>query len=280
MTSSSEPAPAPEGPAAPALPGETPIARLVRIMATLRSERGCPWDREQSLDSLKPFLIEESYEVLDAIESGNRKLLEEELGDVLLQVVFQAQICAEEGSFRFDDVATHISDKLVRRHPHIFGDVQVADSAEVIRNWEAIKKQEKGERARSAVEGIPRHLPALEKADKVQRKVARLGFDWGEVEGVIGKIDEEVGEIKQALKSGQPDLIREEIGDLLFAAVNLSRFLGHNAEELLNLTVAKFTRRFQEIEKRLHAEGRQVTDCDLAELDRIWDEVKRAEAAR
>lgn len=247
-------------------------------MRTLRSDKGCPWDREQNLQTLKQYLVEESYEVLDAIDSGNRSRLVDELGDLLLQVVFQAQICSEEGSFTFDDVANAISEKLIRRHPHVFGKVKVSGSAEVLKNWEKIKRTEKDGEPRSAVAGIPRHLPALHKAQQVQKKAARVGFDWEAVHQVIEKLDEEVGEVKQAMASKNSRHIREEIGDLLFAVVNLSRFLGHNAEEALDETVAKFIRRFQGIEKRLHALGRKMTDCRLDELDAIWNEIKTEES--
>lgn len=249
-------------------------------MRTLRSRNGCPWDREQNLETLKQHLIEESYEVVDAIESGDRSKLAEELGDVLLQVVFQSQIAREEGSFTFDDVARHITEKLIRRHPHVFGEVKVSGASEVLRNWENIKRSEKGREPRSVVAGIPRHLPALHKAQQVQKRVARVGFDWDAVHQVVDKLDEEVREVKEAVASTSARRIKEEIGDLLFAVVNLSRFLGHSAEEALDQTISKFTRRFQAIERRLHAAGRKVTDCKLAELDAIWDDVKKAEARR
>ena len=246
-------------------------------MRILRSEKGCPWDREQNLQTLKQYLVEESYEVLDAIDSGDRSKLVDELGDLLLQVVFQAQICNEEGSFTFDDVARAISEKLIRRHPHVFGEVKVSGSADVLRNWEKIKRTEKDGEPRSAVAGIPRHLPALYKAQQVQKRAARVGFDWEAVYQVVEKLDEEVGEVKQAIASKDSKHVREEIGDLLFAVVNLSRFLGHNAEEALDETIAKFIRRFQGIEKRLHAKGRKMTDCKLDELDAIWNDMKKDE---
>ena len=258
-------------------PGEKPIERLLELMRTLRSEKGCPWDREQTLQSLKPFLLEECYEAMDALESGDRARLCDELGDVLLQIVFQSQLTREEGSFSFDDVATAISDKLVRRHPHVFGEVRVSGSAEVTRNWEAIKKGEKGDPRKSAVDGVPRSAPALHKAQQIQKRAARVGFDWDTVHQVVDKVEEEVGEVKEAMASGDPQKVKEEIGDLLFAAVNLSRFLGHSAEEALEETIAKFTRRFQGIEQRLHAQGRKMTECKLPELDAIWNEIKAAE---
>ena len=246
-------------------------------MRTLRSEKGCPWDREQNLSTLKQYLVEESYEVLDAIDSGDRSRLVDELGDLLLQVVFQAQICSEEGSFTFDNVAESICAKLIRRHPHVFGEVKVGGSADVLRNWEKIKRTEKDGEPRSAVAGIPRHLPALHKAQQVQKKAARVGFDWDAVHDVMAKVEEELAEVKAAMKSRRSRRVKEELGDLLFAVVNLSRFLGHNAEEALDETIAKFIRRFQGIERRVHEQGRQMTDCSLAELDAIWNRVKMNE---
>jgi MazG family protein len=257
---------------------ETPISRLLGIMRRLRGPGGCPWDREQTLDSLKTNLIEETYEVIDAIEGGDRDELRGELGDLLLQVVFQAQICDEAGQFNFDDVVNGIADKLVRRHPHVFGDVQADTSGEVLRNWEKIKKTEKdAETPRSLVAGIPRHLPALSKAHLVQKRVARAGFEWDEIGGVVDKLDEELAEVKEAMAQKDASAIREELGDLMFSVVNLSRYLGHEPEELLNENIAKFMRRFQCLENRLHAEGREIEKCSLTELDAVWNAVKAAE---
>ena len=196
---------------------------------------------------------------------------------MLLQIVFHSQMCAEEGSFTFEDVAQTIREKLIRRHPHVFGEVEVSGSDEVLRNWEAIKRDEKPEQRKSAVGGIPRHMPALQKAHQVQKKAARVGFDWDEIHGVLDKLDEELGEVREALASQDEVHIKEEIGDLLFAVVNLSRFLGHNAEELLDETIAKFVRRFQAVEERIHQKGRQMTECSLAEMDEIWNEIKQSE---
>lgn len=260
--------------------GPSGMERLLALMARLRSNEGCPWDRKQTLSSLKPYLIEECYEALEAIDSGDRQALCEELGDVLLQVVFQAQLCAEEGAFTFDQVAHTISDKLVRRHPHIFGEAVAEDAEAVVRNWEAIKRTEKGDAApRSAVDGVPRSLPALHKADQVQRRAARVGFDWDAVHQVVAKLDEEVEEVKEALRAGKASAIHEEIGDLLFTVVNLSRFVDANAEELLHRTTEKFIRRFKAVERRLEASGRAMSDCALDELDAVWDQVKAAESA-
>jgi len=256
-----------------------PIEHLLDIMRRLRSPGGCPWDHKQTHESLKKNLIEEAYEVIDAIEGKDPKALREELGDLLLQVVFHAQIAEEAGEYTFHDVAQSIADKLVRRHPHVFGDTQVADADEVLRNWEAIKRTEKGAAPRSVIEGVPRHLPARHKAQRVQARVARVGFDWSEQEAVLDKIEEEVREIRKAMRSETPERVRAEIGDLLFATVNLSRFLGHDAEETLDQTIARFSRRFRHVEDRVHALGRNVSDCALAELEAFWVEAKQAEKA-
>jgi MazG family protein len=257
---------------------EPSIERLLEIMRKLRAPDGCPWDREQTLESLKGNLIEETYEVIDAIESGDRNELCGELGDLLLQVVFQSQLCAEAGEFTFNDVVNGIADKLVRRHPHVFGDVQAATSGQVLRNWEQIKKTEKANGTpRSLVEGIPRHLPALAKAHLVQKRVARAGFDWEQLTGVTDKLDEELREVKEALACGDTIAAREELGDLLFSAVNLSRWLGHEPEEVLNENVGKFMRRFRALEELLRAEGRELEGCTPAELEAVWQDVKLAE---
>ncbi len=256
---------------------QSPLERLLDIMRRLRAPDGCPWDREQSLESLKKNLVEETYEVIDAIESGDRSMLREELGDLLLQIVFQSQICAEEGVFDFQDVAQAISEKLVRRHPHVFGDTKVADSDEVLKNWEQIKRMEKGDVPRSAVAGVPRHLPALHKAQQVQSRAARVGFDWKESKDVLAKIEEELAEIRMAMALESAERVRDEIGDLLFAVVNLTRFLGHEAEEVLNLTISRFSRRFQFIEDAVHEDNRKLTDCTLEELEALWQEAKTKE---
>jgi tetrapyrrole methylase family protein/MazG family protein len=252
--------------------------RLLEVMRRLRGPDGCPWDQKQTIESLRQNLIEETYEVVDAMESGDRADLKEELGDLLLQVVFQSQICSEEGAFTFDEVAGGIADKLVRRHPHVFGDVEADTAEEVIRNWERIKKTEKGgETPRSLVDGIPRHLPALSKAHLVQKRVARVGFEWDEIGGVVAKLEEELAEVKEAMEKQDAGAIREELGDLLFSAVNLSRYLGHESEELLNENVRKFMRRFRAVETQVHDEGRELEECSLDELEAVWQAVKKAE---
>jgi MazG family protein len=256
------------------------VETLLGLMERLRAPDGCPWDREQTLLSLRQYLIEEAYEVIDAIEAEDPARHVEELGDLLLQVVFQAQLAKEKNQFEFKDVAEAISAKLIRRHPHVFADVQVSDSNEVLKNWEQIKAGEKKSGPRSVVEGVPRHLPALQKAHQVQSRVARVGFDWNAAQDVVDKIAEELDEVREALAEGDPDKIREEIGDLLFAVVNLSRFQKMNAEELLGETIKKFTRRFQVVEAKVHASGKKLQECSLTELEAHWVEAKREEQSR
>jgi tetrapyrrole methylase family protein/MazG family protein len=251
------------------------IARLLQIMARLRGPGGCPWDREQTHHSIRHNLIEECYEALDALDAGDTEAFKDELGDLLLQVVFHAQMASETGKFNFDAVARSINDKLVRRHPHVFGTTTARNSAEVLQQWEAIKKSEKSASSIVHLEDLPKHLPALLKADKVQRKVARVGFDWKHVQDVVAKVEEEVREVKDALASKSRKQFEEEVGDLLFAVVNLARFENLQAEELLNRSTAKFVKRFQAIEKAVHASGRRLEDCTLAELDALWESAKR-----
>lgn len=255
------------------------IERLLDIMRKLRGPDGCPWDREQTNESLKSDLVEEAYEVIDAIECGEASALEEELGDLLLQVVFHAQICSESGKFEFSNVAEGIADKLVRRHPHVFGEVEVSSAGEVLQNWDAIKKAEKqeGDKPASIVAGIPRHLPALQKAYQVQKRAARAGFDWEHIDDVFDKLHEEMDELKEAIhRQHEPD-IREELGDLLFSVVNVSRFLGHNPEELLDQNIKKFIRRFQRVEELVHDAGRPFKSFSPEELDAFWNKAKREE---
>ncbi len=254
------------------------IARLLRIMARLRGPKGCPWDREQTHESLRHNLIEECYEVLDALDAGQMDEFRDELGDLLLQVVFHAQMASEAGDFDFDEVAKSISDKLIRRHPHVFGAKKARNSKEVLQQWEAIKKREK--KSGSIVAELPKSLPALLKADKIQRKVARVGFDWKHVNDVVAKVEEEVRELKGALASGSRRQFEEELGDVLFSAVNLARFEGLHAEDLLNRTIEKFVARFQQIERAVHRSGRQLEDCTLAELDTLWESAKHRRRKR
>jgi tetrapyrrole methylase family protein/MazG family protein len=255
-----------------------PIDQVLDIMRKLRDPKdGCPWDREQTIASLKTYLVEECYELVEAMDCGDAAKHKDELGDMLLQVVFQTQLRAEAGEFTFDDVAANLAEKLIRRHPHVFSDGKASTAKEVLTQWEAIKNKEKKTGRRSVVEGVPRHLPALMKAHQVQSRAARVGFDWTALHDVVAKVDEELAETKAAIQSGDQAAVAEEIGDLLFAVVNLSRFRKFHAEELLAATVRKFSRRIQSIEDRLHAQGRQMTDCPLEELDALWNDVKAAE---
>ena len=250
------------------------IVRLLEVVRKLRGKDGCPWDREQTLDSLKKYLVEECYELIDAIDGQRVDEHLDELGDVLLQVALQAQIRDEEGAFCFDDVANHLADKLIRRHPHVFGKVKVKDSAEVVRNWAAIKSGEKGG-ARAIDEGIPRGLPPLHRAQKIQDRAARVGFDWDCIEDVEEKVREELAEVREARRGDDASLLKEELGDLLFSVVNLCRFAKIDATSALGGATAKFVRRFKEVQRRVDASGRTIGDCSLKELDEVWEEVKR-----
>lgn len=257
--------------------GTEQMARLLQIMARLRRPGdGCPWDLEQTIDTIKPNLIEEAYEALDAMESGNREHLAEELGDLLLQIVFQSQIAAQEGTFNFADVAKGISEKLIRRHPHIFGDVKVADSKEVLRNWDAIKKTEKKARI-SALDGVPKHVPPLHRAYQLQRQASRVNFDWSDIRDVFAKLEEEIVELKDAIARKNRAHVVEEIGDLLFSVVNVARFMKVDPAYALELTNAKFIRRFRIVEDEIVASGRRMKDCTLAEMDAIWDKIRAAD---
>jgi tetrapyrrole methylase family protein / MazG family protein len=253
------------------------VNRLLNIVSRLRGPDGCPWDREQTLNSLKQYLIEETYEVIEAVESDDPGRHAEELGDVLLQIVMQAHIRTEQKQFTFDDVVNSICEKLIRRHPHVFGDVKVSGSKEVLRNWEIIKSGEKKTAKKSVVEGIPRGLPALQRAQRVQSRAARVGFDWTELKDVVSKVEEELAEMKAAISEGDPASIKRETGDLLFAIVNLSRFQNMSAEECLDAAISKFITRFQRVEQRIHAEGRTFADCTLADMDVHWEAVKNEE---
>lgn len=252
------------------------FARLVEIMQQLRAPGGCPWDREQDLMSLRRYLIEESYELLEAIESGDPEAHKEELGDLLLQVVFQAQIRAEEGRFDAAAVATGIADKMVRRHPHVFGGEQLAAPEALHRRWAEIKAAEKP--ARSAIAGVPRALPALLRAERITEKASRVGFDWPEVSGTLDKIEEERAELQAAMERGDRAEVEHELGDLLLSVVNLSRFLKVSAEDALSAAIERFSERFSHLEDALLKAGRQVQEASPEELDALWEAAKRARA--
>ncbi len=252
---------------------------LVKIMHILQAPGGCPWDREQTHQSLKPYLLEETYEALDAIDSGSDSHLAEELGDVLLQVVFHAELAAREGRFTMDDVVRGINDKLKRRHPHVFGDADAETSGQVVKNWEEIKRREKREKKEdgSVLDGLPRNLPALIRARRIQEKVSRVGFDWSRTDEVLMKVEEELGELKEASASGDRAAVEEELGDLLFAVANLARFVSLCPEDALRKTVDKFQRRFQYIERELPKRGKKLGEASLEEMDELWEEVKKTE---
>jgi len=248
------------------------LYELVEVMKRLRGENGCPWDIEQSHQSLKPYLLEETYEVLEAIDAGDDEKLKEELGDLLLQIVFHAQIASEQKRFTIDDVARSIVSKLRRRHPHVFGEVQVRDSDEVLENWERIKK---GEGKRSVLEGVPEYLPALLKARRVQEKVRRVGFDWDSVDGPLNKVIEEIKELRNAIEKRNREEVEEEFGDILFSLVNVSRFLGIDAEEALRKSIRKFIHRFKSVEDRVSRRGKKPLEShSIEELDKLWEESK------
>ncbi|EAX47267.1 MazG family protein [Thermosinus carboxydivorans Nor1] len=253
---------------------------IVEVMATLRSPGGCVWDIEQTHASLRRYLVEEVYEVLEAIDLADADKLCEELGDLLLQIVFHARIAEESGAFSMQDVIDGVTEKMIRRHPHVFGDITVRDAAEVVLNWEKIKKQEKGGAPASVLAGIPNGLPSLMQAYKLQAKAAKVGFDWDDIGPVWAKIDEELAELRAAVQSGKQSCCEDELGDVLFAVVNLARFLDIDPETALNHTNNKFRRRFAHIEETVAAQGLRWQDLTLAELDRLWEEAKAKETGK
>ena len=268
----------------PSVDDRHPIFRLVEIMARLRApEGGCPWDVEQTFATIAPYTIEEAYEVADAIERGNLSDLKDELGDLLLQVVFHARMAEEEGAFDFADVARAINDKMVRRHPHVFGDVSHRDVAEQTRAWEAMKAGERAAKradgSASVLDGVPTGLPALTRALKLSQRAARVGFVWPSAAEVLAKLREEVAELEAEVAAGDVDKAREELGDVLFVCANLARELDVEPEAALRTTNAKFARRFRGIERRLAERGKRPDQSDLAEMDALWEEVKAAERA-
>lgn len=251
---------------------------LVDVIATLRGENGCPWDREQTHASLKSTLIEETYETVEAIDSGDSNHLQEELGDLLLNIMLQAQIADESDNFNIYDVIESLIEKLIRRHPHVFGNVDVENADEVVKNWESIKSQEEGyEDRESILDGIPIALPALLRGQKIQKRAARVGFDWNNISDVINKVEEELNEVNDSLEKDDQNEIEMEIGDLLFAVVNLCRFVDLQAEETLRKANRKFVRRFKLLENELNTQGKNISDQSLEELDSIWNEIKKDE---
>lgn len=256
------------------------LARLLKILKVLRSPEGCPWDREQTHQSLRPYLLEECHEVLEAIDEGALDALCEELGDLSLHVAFQAELAAEGGAFRLADSLGHIARKLIRRHPHVFGGAEAGDARAVERIWERVKVEERrggAEEGKSILDGLPAGLPGLLKAQRIQEKVAGVGFEWEDASGAVAKLEEEYREFQQALASGDAREMEAEFGDFLFSIVNVARYLGVQPEDALRRTNAKFMRRFRELERRLRAEGGDIARAGLAELDRLWERVKADE---
>jgi len=257
------------------------FARFVELIARLRAPGGCPWDREQTHESVKPMTIEEAYEVAQAIDEGDDEELRGELGDLLLQVVFHARIAEDRKAFRLREVIERVSDKMVRRHPHVFGEDDAATSGEVLRNWEAIKAAEReagGKDDESMLDSVHRGLPAVMEAFQMTTKVSRVGFDWKTADGALVKLDEEVLELREAIRAKtDARAVAEEVGDLLFVAVNVARLAGVDPESALKAANRKFRRRFRHVEDRLRAGGRRPADSTLEEMDRLWDEAKRRE---
>ncbi len=258
------------------------LSPLLSIMARLRDpERGCPWDIEQDFASIAPYTIEEAYEVAEAIRTGDMDALRGELGDLLFQTVFHARMAQEDGAFDFDDVVAGVVEKMVRRHPHVFGDADIGDSDAQTRSWEALKAAERKQKALAGVlDDVPLALPALMRAHKLQKRAARVGFDWPSAEEVLAKVSEEAREVSEAAQSGDPDKIADEVGDLIFNAVNLARKLGADPEEALRRCNAKFERRFRFIEQELEKRGKTPGQSTLEEMDALWDAAKAAEAAK
>ena len=245
-------------------------------MERLRGEKGCPWDREQTRDSLKPYIIEEAYEVVEAIEEGDPAKIREELGDLLFQIVFQCQIAMESGEFRFSDVVRNIGEKMIARHPHVFGNAEYKTTDEVLVHWEEQKKRE-GKLRESILEGVPRSMPALLRARRLQDRAAKVGFDWEKAEDVFKKLDEELGEFREALEAKDRNRMEDELGDIFFMLVNISRFIGVNPEDALRRTISKFIHRFRHIEMKAAEQGRKLSEMTLSEMDRLWDEAKAEE---
>jgi tetrapyrrole methylase family protein / MazG family protein len=245
---------------------------LVAIMARLRGEDGCPWDRRQTKEDLKPFLIEETYEILEALDRGDDQGLQEELGDLLFHIIFMARIAEEEGAFDIDDVTHGVAEKMVRRHPHIFGSSKVSGAPEVEANWARLKAAEKPRG--SLMEGLPQHLPALMRAYRLTQRASQVGFDWEHKDQVWAKLEEELKEFQQALKEEKKEQMREELGDILFTLVNLARFIGVDPEDALRRVTNKFAERFTYIEQRLREQGKAPHEVSLAEMDALWEESK------
>jgi len=249
---------------------------LLNIMEKLRGEKGCPWDKEQTRESLKPYIVEEVYELLDAIEENDPEKIKEELGDLLFQIVFQSQIARENKEFDMSDIIDMIAKKMVSRHPHVFGNTTCSTSDEVVAQWEVQKKRE-GKLRESILEGVPETLPSLLRAHRLQKRAAGVGFDWERADDVFKKLDEELKEFKEALGTKNKDMIEDELGDIFFMLVNISRFIGVNPEDAHRKTISKFIHRFRYIEMKAAEQSRTLSDMTLDEMDKLWDEAKSRE---
>ncbi len=252
---------------------------LIQIIAQLRGENGCPWDRKQTHQSLRRYMIEETAEFLEALDAEDSPAMADELGDVLLQIVLHAQIATEEGRFTAQDIARGICEKMIRRHPHVFASSEVDTAEQVVQQWEQIKQQERQDladdaRSKGILDGVPTHLPALHRAYKIQKKAACVGFDWPDIAGVIAKVYEELDEVQEAMAQRDPKGITEELGDLLFAVTNLGRFLGQFPEESLHAAIVKFERRFALVEQAVARQNKRMEDCSIDELDAHWQAAK------
>ena len=259
----------------------TKLEKFAEVIAQLRDpNKGCPWDLEQNYQTMPPYILEEAYEVVEAINQDNRQNLKEELGDLLMQVVFLSQLATEEKSFTLDDVIEEVTDKIIRRHPHVFGETQAKTSEDVLNNWEKIKQQERHQKQQfSILDNIPVALPALLRAAKLQKRCAKIGFDWSETEPTLTKVAEELQEVREELQKNpqNPSAIEEEMGDLLFAVVNIARHLHLNPEETLRKANLKFERRFRQVEQLIVSSGRELNQASLAEMDLLWEQIKQQE---
>jgi tetrapyrrole methylase family protein/MazG family protein len=260
------------------------IQKLVDLVARLRGQNGCPWDKEQTRETLKPMLIEEAYEVLDALDCRDPLELKEELGDLLFQIVFHAQIACEREEFDLADVINRLHEKMIRRHPHVFGHADLRTAEDILKNWEDIKANEKGvpsssppDSEKSLLDGVPTRLPALHEAYQMTAKAARVGFDWPDLNSILQKLEEEAAELAAASRNNDEQLLAQEVGDLLFVAVNVARFLGIDPETALRRSNKKFNRRFRYLESKIKGQGRELKDATLTEMDSFWEEAKREE---
>ena len=251
------------------------IDELLEIMARLRGKDGCPWDKKQTHETLRPYVVEEAYEVVEAIDGGDTAEIQEELGDLLLQIVFHSQIASESGEFSFDDVARGINEKLVRRHPHVFEDAYAATEEEVLMNWERIKTETEGKRKKDR----HRQTPILHRALRLQDRAVSYGFDWEETDQLLEKVEEEIGEIREALRNGGREQIVEEVGDLFFMVVNLARFLEIHPDDALERSITKFSKRFRSMEEMVQEDGLSLDEMNLEEMERYWGKAKEQESS-